>query len=407
MRSLFAATFALLVLFASPDEGYADEQSADETKEDADKQPEDETKEDADKQPEDETREDADKQPEDETSETVAPQDSGEAAIAVPAKSEPAPATPSLADRFSSSSVLVEHSFSVAHEADLSPEYTRSISRTLMFSPSFDISKNVSVAAQLGIAQELTVTDTTYPYEPMLDDLRVGVSGTLPGRSGKIGALGASTGIDFAVPTSKASRAASLIMAVEPWFKVGLTAPLLDGLELSYRVTPSPRIHRYTTASLRQERPCSPATGCSLGSTIDTGERNTGLQLHQDIGLSLSALNDKLSISGQMTLSYGVLYPKTPSDRFDEIILSDPDNAGGSPIRMSSAFLFDLSYQVHPGVGVSLGLWTPGGMRPDGGWYNPFGNRFSQVYIDVTLYPVALIQEGVRGLVSKNKASQP
>jgi|GEM_PF-1996126 len=406
MRSVFAAMFALFVLYASAGELHAgeeadeqsaeDERSAEETNVDADEEPVPAD----DEQP-------GDKAPNATGSNAAVPLSSGEEPTAAPAQEEPTPAKASLADRFSSSSVLVEHSFSVAHQADLSPEYTRSISRILVLSPSFDVSKHVSVAAQLSVAQELTVTDTTYAYEPMLDDLRVGVSGTLPGRSGKIGSLGASTGIDFAVPTSKASMAASMIMAVEPWFKVALTAPLLDGLEVSYRVTPSPRIHRYTTASLRQARPCSPATGCFLGTTIDTGQRNTGLQLHQDIGLRLSAFKQKLSISGQMTLSYGVLYPKTPSDHFDELILSDPDNGGGSPVRASSAFLFDLSYQVHPGVGVSLGLWTPGGMRPDGGWYNPFGNRFSQVYIDVTLYPVALIQEGIRGLISKNKAAQP
>jgi hypothetical protein len=75
---------------------------------------------------------------------------------------------------------------------------------------------------------------------------------------------------------------------------------------------------------------------------------------------------------------------------------------------VSSAFVFDVSYQVHPGVGLSVGLWTPGGMRPDGGWYNPLGNRYSQVYLDVTLYPVALVQEGLRHLRGKSKpASKP
>ena len=310
-----------------------------------------------------------------------------------------------LADRFAGSSVLVEHSFSIGHGVDLSPDYTRSISRTLVLSPSFDVSERFSIAARLGVSQELTVTDTTYPYEPMLDDLRLGVSGTLPGRTGAKGSLGASTGIDFAIPTSKASMAASLITAIEPWLRVALTAPLLDGLEFSYRITPSPRVHRYTTASLRQARPCSPATGCSLGTTTDTGERNTALQLHHDIGLGLSALDDKLSVSGQLTLSYGLLYSKTASDRYDESILSDPANAGGSPIRLSSAFVFDVSYQLHPGVGLSVGLWTPGGMRPDGGWYNPLGNRYSQIYLDVTLYPVALVQEGLRSLRKAKKAS--
>ncbi len=43
---------------------------------------------------------------------------------------------------------------------------------------------------------------------------------------------------------------------------------------------------------------------------------------------------------------------------------------------------------LHPGLGLSVGLWTPGGMAPDGSWYNPLGNRFSQVYVDLTVYLV-------------------
>ncbi len=301
-----------------------------------------------------------------------------------------------LAARFASSSVLVEHSFSIAHGLDLSPEYTRTISRTLLLSPAFEISPNLSVAAQLGLSQELTVTDTTFPYEPLLDDLKAGVSVTLPQRKGAKGSLSARTGMDLVFPTSKASLASSLIMAFEPWLEVALGAPLLDGLEFSYRLTPNPRVHRYSTASLRVARPCSPAAGCSLGASTDTGDRNTALQLHNDFALSLSLLDSKLSFSAQLTLSYGLPYPKSPSPRFEESILSDPANDGGSPVRLNSSFIFDISYQVHPGIGLSVGLWTPGGMQPDGGWYNPLGNRNSQIYLDVTIYPVALVQAGLK-----------
>jgi len=320
-------------------------------------------------------------------------------------KPEEKPTQPSLADRFAGSSVLVEHAFSIAHGQDLSPEYTRTIQRILIFKPSFDVSPKLSVAAELGMSQELTVTDTTYPYETMLDDLKAGFAVNLPERkAGKLN-LSASAGMDMTFPTSKASMASSLITGFEPWLEVSLTAPLLDGLSLSYRVTPNPRIHRYSTTSLRVPRPCSPAAGCSLGSTTDVGERNTALQLHQDISLSLSALDSKLSLLGYLILSYSVPYPKSPSERFDESILSDPANKGGSPVTLSSVFLFDIGYQIHPGIGLSVGLWTPGGMTPSGGWYNPLGNRFSQIYLDVTISPVALVQAGLKGLASRKAAA--
>ncbi len=259
--------------------------------------------------------------------------------------------------------------------------------------------------ARLGLSQELTVTDTTLPYEPMFDDLKTGIQVNLPERkAGKL-SLSASTGLDLSFPTSKASRASSLITGFEPWLEIAISAPLLDGLQLSYRVTPNPRLHRYSTASLRVERPCSPAAGCSLGSTTDTGERNTALQIHNDIGLGLAALDSKLNLSAQLTLSYSIPYPKSPSERFDESILSPAANKGGSPIGLSSEFVFDFSYQVHPGIGLSIGLWTPGGMRPDGSWYNPLGNRFSQIYLDVTVYPVALVQAGIKDWARRKRSA--
>jgi len=268
-----------------------------------------------------------------------------------------------------------------------------------------DISDNISVAAQLGVSQELTITDTTFPYEPLLDDLELGVAVQLPERKGGKISLNASTGVDMTFPTSKASMASSLITGFGPWLEISLTAPLFDGISLAYRVTPNPRIHRYSTASLRVPRPCSPAAGCSLGRTTDAGERNTALQLHHDISLSLAALDSKLSVSTYLTLSYALPHPKSPSERFDESILSDPANKGGSPVTLSTVFLFDVGYQIHPGIGLSVGLWTPGGMTPSGGWYNPLGNRFSQIYLDVTINPIALVQAEAKGWASRKAAA--
>jgi hypothetical protein len=35
-----------------------------------------------------------------------------------------------------------------------------------------------------------------------------------------------------------------------------------------------------------------------------------------------------------------------------------------------------------------VGLWTPGGLNPTGAYYNPVFNRHSQVYFDLTFYPI-------------------
>ena len=182
--------------------------------------------------------------------------------------------------------------------------------------------------------------------------------------------------------------AASLLAAVQPALSWTGTAPLLDGLDFSYGLSATPRFHRYTTASTAVPYPCSPAAGCSLGRTTDTGGRNTAWQLGHDFGLSLSAVEEKLTVGLSLQLLYSHPYAKSPSPRFTEEQLANPDNNGGDPDRLSTAFVADLGFQVHEGVGLSLGLWTPGGMRPDGDWYNPLANRHSMIYLDLVLTPV-------------------
>ncbi|HCP44898.1 MAG TPA: hypothetical protein DIU15_02565 [Deltaproteobacteria bacterium] len=301
-----------------------------------------------------------------------------------------------LADRFAGTSILVEHAFTFLHHLNLSPQYTRSLDRIVKFSPSFRATRSLTLDVDLAIARALTVTDTTYPMEILLGDIGAGASLTLPVPKPLATGLAVSTGLSVEGPTSKASQAESLILALTPWFEFGVTAPLLDGLTLAYRLSPTPRFQRYTTSQLLVPRPCSPAVGCTLGATTNTGQRNTALQLGNEISLALALAKERLGISGSFALTHGFLHPKSPSDRWEESTLTVPGNGGGSPVTLSTEFIFDISYQLHPGLGLSVGLWTLGGMTPDGSWYNPVANRWSQIYIDVTFSPVAMVEAEVQ-----------
>lgn len=290
---------------------------------------------------------------------------------------------------FAGTSILLEHSGSIGHGNDLSPDASRSFSRTWLFTLGLAPSDTVSVSAGIGLVRELTVTDTTFAHEALLDDFAVDAQVLLPAPGGDGSPLSWGLGLGAALPTSKASRAASLIVELTPSAWVGLEAPLLGGLGFTYGMTPTPRLHRYTTASTLAPLPCSRATGCELGRTLDQGARNTAFQLVHDLGLALTFADDLLTVSTGLQLVYGKLYKLSPSPRYDESVITNPGNNGGSPTTFSSAFTVDVALALHEGIGLSVGIWTPGGLTLDGsGYYNPIGNRFTQLYLDLTITPV-------------------
>ncbi len=259
------------------------------------------------------------------------------------------------------------------------------------------------VGANLSVVREVTPTDTTYDDEALLSDLAMYGTVSLPAPRGDADPFSWSLSAQLAFPTSKASEAATLLFEFAPTLQLGVEAPLLDGLGFTYGITPTLRPHRYTTVSTLAAVPCSPATGCTLGSTFDTGARNAPFQLVHDFGLSLALWESRLSFSGGLQLAYTRLYKLSPSSRFSEATLANPGNGDGSPSTLSTAFTFDVGLQSHDGAAVSAGVWTPTALKDDGsGYYNPLGNRFPPVYVDLLLTPV----DGVAALVKEPKANR-
>ena len=315
--------------------------------------------------------------------------------LAAPAWAE-APAKESAAqtaERFVGSSLLYENSWSVGHGANLDPVSTKSWSMLWTGTLALQATEHLSFSLGGSMQRFLWEEDTTFRNEVWLSDTTFGLAFAPPGPELEGDAefpLSANVGLDLDLPTSKASQAETLILAASPYMEGTVTAPLLDGWGWTYRFTMTPRAHRYTTAALATPRVCSQATGCTLGTTTNTGWLNTKLQMTHGISTSISALDEILSLSAGLDVTYGWLYDKSPSERYPESVLSDPGNAGGTPVTLSSAFTLDLTITPNDAFAVSVGLWTPGGMTPSGGWYNPLGNRWSQVYFDVTFYPVGL-----------------
>ncbi len=326
----------------------------------------------------------------------------GLALPATAAAGDPGPGE-AVADLFSGTSVLIEHSGSIGHGNDLSPQASRVFAQTFSFDLAMNPSDIVVAGATLSIVREVTPTDTTFDDEALLGDLGLYGLVSLPVAGGDSSPMSWSVGAAVGLPTSKASKAATLLVELAPSLSIGVEAPLLDGLAFNYGITPTVRLHRYTTVSNLVGVPCSPATGCTLGRTFDTGARNTPFQLVHDFGLSLSLWDSRLSVSTGLQLAYSRLYKLSDSPRYSEETLANPGNGGGSPTILSTAFTVDLGMQVHEGVAVSVGIWTPGSLRDDGdGYYNPLGNRYTQLYVDLVLTPV----DGVAALVKQHRASR-
>ncbi len=299
------------------------------------------------------------------------------------------------AERFAGTSLLYENSWSVGHGANTDPVSTRAWSMLWSANLSLQATEHVGFSLGGSLQRSILEEDDTFLNEVLLSDTSFGVSFEPPTpelESGEGFPLSGGMGIDVDLPTSKASHAETLILAVAPWVEGTVTAPLLDGWDWSYRFTLTPRAHRYTTMELATPRICSQATGCTLGESTNTGWLNTRLLLTHGISTSIAALGDFLTVSAGLDVTYGWLYDKSPSERYAESVLSDPGNAGGTPVTLSSSFTLDVTIVPTDAFAIGVGLWTPGGMTPSGGWYNPLGNRWSQVYLDITFYPVVLGQ---------------
>lgn len=295
-------------------------------------------------------------------------------------------------ERFAGSSLLYENSWSVGHGANYDPIATRSWS--MLFSAALDlqVTEHLGFSLSGSLQRFIWEEDTTYTSEVWASDTLLSASLALPELhfAGKKepAPLSAAVGLDVSLPTSKASQAESLVMELGPYMENTLTVPILDGWSWIYRFTVTPRLHRYTTMQYATPRICSAATGCDLGASTNTGWLNTRLQMTHGVATSIGWLDSVFTFTASMDVTWGWLYDKSPSDRWDESIISDPGNRGGTPTTLTSAFVLDLTIAPNDAFSVGVGLWTPGGMNPSGGWYNPLGNRWSQVYLDLTFYPV-------------------
>lgn len=238
--------------------------------------------------------------------------------------------------------------------------------------------------AQLDVIDELTEADeTTYAGEALLDDMLLVAGGnglwTIP-----YARVHLSADLVLTIPTSKASRARTLVLGLGPGMRLSRSFALLQGVVVGYNLRLTPRFFRFTTAE--RETPLIPGRP----DLVNTGQRNPYFRLTQVVDASVR-IRDWLGASLALGHAIDWLYdlPGELSSDVPEIShVTVPDQG-----RQFLTF-FELTVSFQPleelEIGVGYTALHPQ-LRPDSSYYVPFFNRYSAFFVDLKLHAEAVV----------------
>ena len=234
-------------------------------------------------------------------------------------------------------------------------------------------------SASLSFSREVTQPDgRNRPDEIWLSDtkLTLGTPGwTIPVVDITVG--GRLTSV-FA--TSPASQAQTLTYGLDSAISINRTFSVLGGLGLGYGGSFRVNVHEFTTGELESPR-IPTCRGQTCAELLGTGVRNTQYQQAHTVNMSLTILS-RLSVSTSLGSISAICIPKHPL-------------MGSAQIPWSLRTLVCGELRLGLGVSPYRGISTPSSFdvqsqrTPDNQYYNPYLNRFSQVYLDLRLTPGA------------------
>jgi len=280
------------------------------------------------------------------------------------------------------SQVVYSNTFSLI-SLDRSAEltYNPNYSMTWSFRPRWWFGDNFFLRAALDVTRELTEADqTTYSDEAWLGDLSV-VAGLARLWTIPVVGIDLSGDIAFTFPTSKASQASTLVLAVAPRLRLSKSFPLLKSLILGANLRATPYLHRYTTGELASPRitNCS-ASEAGCGAFLNSGSRNAFLRLTPSLDATL-VIFDWMGVS----LAYGWIVDWLHSASGGEDVVSwvpqEPQNQRYYSFFQLNVFFDPTDYLE---VGLNLLTYAPQ-LAPDSSYYNPLFNRYTTLSVDVIL----------------------
>ena len=296
---------------------------------------------------------------------------------------------------FRGSTFTYENIFSAATAGDLSPETSFYYAMSYSLRPRYYLNDWFNFRLRLDLEHELTDSPTTTRLrEPLLSDMWLDFyfSDVLESVTDTIDL---STYLRLQLPTSKVSQARTLVMGGTVGVVAQYTAPVLEGLRLTYGINGTKYFNQRTTSAFEEPLVAmTPNTQALAESYLGPGTRNASWLLRNTIGVDLMPIED-LTLSVSVTFYDYFLYPVSDmttedlevdvacGDAAGCVIDSDPNNTNR---RSNIWYIVELSYSPVPWLGLALGTSTYNPQLTPGSEYRaPFFNRFTNVYFDISV----------------------
>lgn len=328
---------------------------------------------------------------------------------------------------FRGTSIIYENIMSAqSSRANLSAEAAFYYAMSYSFRPRYYVRDWLSLRLRLDLEQELTDSASTVNLrEPLLSDtwLDIYFSNLLESVSESFD-LG--TYIRFGFPSSKLSRARTMIMSTTLGVVAKYTIPVLEGLTLTYGINGTRYFNQDRTAQYEGSifaGACTPTNidACDpelhrqrYDSGKNTGVFNPAWLLRNTVALDLSPI-EKLTFSLSVTFYNYWVYPQdlhNTNELPNPPTTTDPDgntvreNGDVTMMRGSIWYIVEVSYEVLPWMGLALGASTFNPhLDPGSDYYAPFFNINTNVYLDISL-SIDGIVNAVRGRRGRTVSSR-
>jgi len=274
-------------------------------------------------------------------------------------------------------------SFDRGAELTYNPYYAMA----LQVSPRWWFGSIFWVGADAGLSGEITDSDTTTREgEVLWDDVLVRGGASRFARIPWVG-VEFSGGMDLLAPASKLSQARSLYLGLRSSLGVSRTFPLLSGLTLFYSLQGTKFFNKYTTSSRRS--PLIP--GCSGGACdpyLNSGLRNPEWRMANLGGISME-FTAWLGASASAGLVMDFLYPQV--DSTSEVSYQPQE---GQDRRYVMVYELEVHARPIPSLGIGVGASTVNPLlKPSSTYEDPFINRYTTVYVDLTFHVDGLVSQ--------------
>jgi len=274
----------------------------------------------------------------------------------------------------------------VSAQRDIELTYNPYLALNLDIAPRWWFGDTFYARGAFSLARELTEADeNTYAGEFEPSDTTLGVGAyrllTIPGAE-----IGISLAADVVLPSSKASRARTMNAAYVQALRLDRYFEFFSGLSLAYTVRVTEYDHDYTTGASQEPRisTCG-GVGATCDPFLNTGVRNPQTQLTHLVSVSFAPIDSlEVAASGAYYTSYLHDVSESEDVSFD---VADPTDT-----RWATGFGVSVGYTPAPPVTITLGTSTTNPvLASDGTYREPFFNRFTLVYLDLTLNVAGLV----------------